>query len=505
MKEPSPIALYLAELRRRLRERRAAKRRILREIESHLLELAAEEERAGIPPTQAESRAIERLGPADALAQQFASEDSPDHPLRWIVSPRAASLAVLVVAAVAATVSAISDPRSAERIAAGPSSPAFLFDRVDREPSMHRAVAGSDESPRNALNGIVVTARPSGDTYVASNVTAKPPSTADLAAKTTAKAPTAHLAAPGTGPARSAQAAHPNGGCKIIYRNVRGRPHKKKVCHPGLPRGAFALELTRTNDSASVGNLVAYRLAVRSLGPDIAQKVLVDFAFNTPTSYAAALVSEGGVGSCGSHNPEADHLTCNLGNMIPSRQNGSPIVINLWVKATQPGPLTVEATVNARIHDRDPDAATVRDSVDVLAAQASADLSVSSQIAPDPVSAGSDFTDTIRITNTGPTEASRVFLTVLLPQRTQFLARDVSPGWKGDNACLPLTNFGTDYFTLCWDGIPSGQTITVTVKLKASDASPPRLEANAVVSAWTPDPDEANNRTAAAAASRKDA
>jgi len=44
----------------------------------------------------------------------------------------------------------------------------------------------------------------------------------------------------------------------------------------------------------------------------------------------------------------------------------------------------------------------------------------------------------------------------------------------------------------------------VAVKLKASDASPPQLDANAVVSAWTPDPDEANNRTTALAELRKD-
>jgi uncharacterized repeat protein (TIGR01451 family) len=336
-------------------------------------------------------------------------------------------------------------------------------------------------------------------------IPSNPPPISELSAKAAPKPPTAHPAGSGIAPARSAQAADPNVGCRIVYLTVRGRSHKKKVCHPGLPRGGFTLALTRMNDSVSVGNLVAYRLALRSLGPDIAQNVVVDFGFiNAPAAYVTGFVSEGGVGFCNPPSPdsEADNLTCDLGNVIPSRQNGSPIVINLWVKAKQPGPLTVEASVNARI--RNPHALTVRDSVDVLAAQASADLSVSSKIAPDPVSPGKDFTDTIRITNTGPTEASRVFLTVLLPQRTEFVTRDVSPGWNGVNACMPLTNFGLDYFTLCWDGIPSGQTITVTVKLKASDASPPQLEANAVVSAWTPDPKEANNRTTALAELRKE-
>lgn len=83
---------YLAELRRHLKVGPLARRRILREIETHLVEATAQELTAGHPAEQAERRAIERVGSPVDLAAPF---------------PRARWVPVLASVAVAAATAAI--------------------------------------------------------------------------------------------------------------------------------------------------------------------------------------------------------------------------------------------------------------------------------------------------------------------------------------------------------------------------------------------------------------
>ncbi len=86
------IAEYLAALRRSLRVGPLAKRRILREIEAHLLDAADHEELAGIDRGEAERAAVERLGPADLVAARFSSA-----PLPWFGAGIALGAAVTAV------------------------------------------------------------------------------------------------------------------------------------------------------------------------------------------------------------------------------------------------------------------------------------------------------------------------------------------------------------------------------------------------------------------------
>ncbi len=62
---------YLRELGRRLSVGPVRRRRILRELEAHLLDATAEEERGGRSRQDAERRATERLGSVDDLAARF--------------------------------------------------------------------------------------------------------------------------------------------------------------------------------------------------------------------------------------------------------------------------------------------------------------------------------------------------------------------------------------------------------------------------------------------------
>ena len=67
----SRVEAYLADLRRALRHDPLLARRVLEEAADHLAEIVAAETRSGRSQQEAEENAVQRFGPADALAHQF--------------------------------------------------------------------------------------------------------------------------------------------------------------------------------------------------------------------------------------------------------------------------------------------------------------------------------------------------------------------------------------------------------------------------------------------------
>jgi hypothetical protein len=71
METSSPIDAYLRELKRELRMRRRARRRILAEVRAHLLDAAEAEQSRGAEEGVAAQRAVVRFGLAAETARQF--------------------------------------------------------------------------------------------------------------------------------------------------------------------------------------------------------------------------------------------------------------------------------------------------------------------------------------------------------------------------------------------------------------------------------------------------
>jgi hypothetical protein len=69
---------YLAELRRELWSRSPFKERLIREIEDHLRDAVEREHERGVPPEQAEQRAIERFGQPQLLAPLLVADLAVD-------------------------------------------------------------------------------------------------------------------------------------------------------------------------------------------------------------------------------------------------------------------------------------------------------------------------------------------------------------------------------------------------------------------------------------------
>ena len=112
------------------------------------------------------------------------------------------------------------------------------------------------------------------------------------------------------------------------------------------------------------------------------------------------------------------------------------------------------------------------------------------------------FTETVSVTNDGPTEATEVYVSLLLPQG----ATATQPIPAADlvvlltSVCPPYRYGVITTAVVCFDSVGSGQTRTATLNVSPSIRSPAMLRTDAVVAAYTRDPNLANNRESGATA-----
>jgi len=135
-----------------------------------------------------------------------------------------------------------------------------------------------------------------------------------------------------------------------------------------------------------------------------------------------------------------------------------------------PNPGNNSATVNVQVAD-------------------SADLAVTNTAAPIPVLATGTITYTQVVTNNGPSAATSVVLTDMLPANTTLASLTGPAGWT----CTPATFTCTDPSLA-----PGSATITYTVTVNAGTAAGTAIKETASVSSAVTDPNLANNSATAA-------
>ncbi len=120
----------------------------------------------------------------------------------------------------------------------------------------------------------------------------------------------------------------------------------------------------------------------------------------------------------------------------------------------------------------------------------SADLSLTNTAAPVPVQAGNNITYTQVVTNNGPSAATTVSLSDVLPANTTLVSLTGPAGWT----CTPAT------FTCADPSLASGApaTITYIVKVTAGTAAGTAINETANVTSAVTDPNLTNNTATAA-------
>ncbi len=312
--------------------------------------------------------------------------------------------------------------------------------------------------------------------------------------------------APAGSPAPSSARAHAS--CKYVIKVVHGYRHRVRICHRDKPVADLSVSVTSTLERVTAGNQVAYTVQVKNHGPKAADNVVISIDVPADEVY---LYGYGGAGSIQCNTASSDTgktIECSILTLEPEETGDTGSVeieppfaiITILAEPDEAGSFATVAGATSDARDPHPEDNRVSSQLTVLPGPASADLSVTMRGAPNPASVPDGFTETISVTNRGPSETTTAYVTMLLPQGTTVMdvtglpARTDIPIFTG--LCPPFYVYGQpSTITLCWDVIESGQTRTATVELAPSAHAPPTLETNAVVSAYAQDPDLGNNRT----------
>ena len=297
-------------------------------------------------------------------------------------------------------------------------------------------------------------------------------------------------------------------GFKYVTKVVHGHKKRVKICKkkakpkPPPPQADLELEMRSTLDQITAGNRVSYSFIVENKGPQIADEttLTVDLPPGDIDVYGY-----GGTTDTNGCNTDAsatgNHIACSFGSLAAESDEGgggSPYgFLSVRVETRHAGDYTVAATAKASTADPTPANASVTKPFRVLAGPPSADLSVSLLSSPTPATVPEGFTETVSVTNHGPTEATEAYVSVLLPQgatATQPIPSDTDLFTFLTTFC-PIYGYGgaTTAF-VCFGSIGSGQSATATLNISPSIRSPATLRTDAVVSSYTRDPNLANNR-----------
>ncbi|MCP5007237.1 MAG: DUF11 domain-containing protein, partial [Planctomycetes bacterium] len=167
----------------------------------------------------------------------------------------------------------------------------------------------------------------------------------------------------------------------------------------------LTLSKVDTPDPVTAGETLTYTIRVTNTGPSDAQNVVVTDSLPTGVTFGT---------TSGCTEDATGVPTCTLGTITAG--NAKQYVITVTVDADTTGSVTNNITVTAdnTINTGD-DTASATTNINTKA-----DLVISKSDDPDPVVAGETLTYTIRITNSGPSDALNVIVTDTLPAGVVF-------------------------------------------------------------------------------------
>jgi uncharacterized repeat protein (TIGR01451 family) len=249
------------------------------------------------------------------------------------------------------------------------------------------------------------------------------------------------------------------------------------------------LSVEKTCQPASglfVGQTGFCEVSVTNFGPNsMLDVVLTDhyvssgtFTFPTPITTSK--------GSCTSTpNPQVNDgtVTCNLGRLVPNQT----VLIHVDVTAQTAQTVHDTATATSESADSNPGNNQAEGSLTFIAA---ADLEIEKTDSPDPVVAGTNLTFTITVTNHGPSAASNVVASDLLPATLSLISVTGSGGASCNSGIPGSVPTSCAFGTLANGAV---RTMTIVTRVDAGLAAGSVITNNAGVSSDTADNNNANN------------
>lgn len=260
---------------------------------------------------------------------------------------------------------------------------------------------------------------------------------------------------------------------------------------PVGPTSDLVLTKTHTPEPVIAGTNVVYTLTLKNNGPSTAAMVnLVDTLPAFQSLAGPADVSGAPGFTCAPNTPgSTGNISCTAPSLAPNAQ----VVIRLTARIDPSAPAAVYNNLaTASSMSFDPTPASVTDSVTVITR---ADLSVSKS-APATIVAGTQMTYTITSTNNGPSSASNMSITDILPTGVVFVSANAP---DSSTTTTPAVNAnGTVKAT--WAGLTlPGVTrqLTIIVRVCSEVACDTNLSNTATTASETTDPVTGNNSSTA--------
>ncbi len=197
------------------------------------------------------------------------------------------------------------------------------------------------------------------------------------------------------------------------------------------------LQITKTDglSTAAPGAAVTYTIVVRNLGPSDSRSPIVADTF--PSELSGVTYTATQTGGVTDFTPSGSGDILDYLSDFPA--GGSlTYTAHAAISLSAAGTLSNNATVTPL--DPDPDTTNnLATDTDLLVPQA--DLSLTKIDSPDPVTAGTNLTYAIDLTNNGPSIADNVSWSDTLPAGTAFVSLSAASGWS---CSTPVVGSGGD-------------------------------------------------------------
>lgn len=235
------------------------------------------------------------------------------------------------------------------------------------------------------------------------------------------------------------------------------------------------LVVTKTDGLTTVisGNNLTYTMTVTNNGPSTATDVVLADVLPATLTYVTHTVSQGTATIVG------QNFNAALGTLAPGAS--ATVTITTTVSGIATG--TISNTSTATATQTDTNNAN-NSATDTTTATPQIDLQITKTDSPDPVIAGNQLTYTIVVTNAGPSTATGVTVTDVLPAGVTFSSGTSTVGTVANASGTVTANIGT---------LASGATATVTLVTTVAPATRGTISNTATVAGTQTDTNSTNN------------